>query len=108
MLPWIGGVYNDLGRHDDALRLKEETLALRKRILPADHPDIAWSMSNLASTYSELGRHEDALRLKEKELAYNYYKKHKKLLFHDSDEMNYTYLVNYLALFLSIIMQASN
>ena len=57
-------------RHDDALQLKEETLAFHKRILPSDHPDIAMSMNNLATTYTHLGRHDDALRLNEETLAF--------------------------------------
>ena len=35
----LASTYIDLGRHDDALRLEEETLAFNKRILPSDHPD---------------------------------------------------------------------
>ena len=30
----------DLGRHEDALVLKEETLKFRQRVLPEDHPEI--------------------------------------------------------------------
>ena len=58
------------GRHDEALKLVEETLAFRKRVLPADHPSIATSMNNLASTYGQLGRHEEALKLQEETLAF--------------------------------------
>ena len=35
------------------VQLLEETLTFRKRVLPADHPDIATSMGNLASTYRD-------------------------------------------------------
>ena len=45
-------------------------LAFRKRVLPADHPDIGLSMSNLASTYSALGRHPEALKLQVEALAF--------------------------------------
>ena len=32
--------YGDLGRHADALALKEQVLEFRRRVLPEDHPDI--------------------------------------------------------------------
>jgi len=55
--------YSDLGRHKDALKMNEEVLEFRRRVLPADHPDIATSMDNLATTYAYLGRYEDALKV---------------------------------------------
>ncbi len=36
----ISGMYRELGRHADALVLKERVLELRQRVLPEDHPDI--------------------------------------------------------------------
>ena len=32
--------YGDLGRHADALALREQALEFRRRVLPEDHPDI--------------------------------------------------------------------
>ncbi len=32
--------YADLGRHADALALKEKALEFLRRVLPEDHPDI--------------------------------------------------------------------
>ena len=32
--------YSDLGRHDDALAMKERVLEFRRRVLPENHPDI--------------------------------------------------------------------
>ena len=32
--------YSALGRHQDALALKEETLEFQRRVLPENHPDI--------------------------------------------------------------------
>ena len=61
--------YNKLGHHNEALELQERTLAMRKRVLPADHPDVATSMGNLAHTYGELGRHTEALELHEQTMA---------------------------------------
>jgi hypothetical protein len=53
----------------EVLKLQEGTLALRKGILPKDHPDIAPSMTNLALSLFSLGRHKEALRLQEAALA---------------------------------------
>jgi hypothetical protein len=32
--------YSALGRHEDALAMRERVLEFRRRVLPADHPDI--------------------------------------------------------------------
>jgi tetratricopeptide (TPR) repeat protein len=61
--------YADLGRHADALKLREETLARRKARLGPDHPDSLASMSNLANSYARFGRAADALKLREETLA---------------------------------------
>ena len=65
----LANSYFNLGRHVDALKLCEETLAARKRVLPANHPDTLSSMNNLAMNYEALGRHADALKLFEETLA---------------------------------------
>ncbi len=36
----LASTYGDLGRHADALVLYERVLEFRRRVLPADHPDI--------------------------------------------------------------------
>jgi tetratricopeptide (TPR) repeat protein len=61
--------YADLGRHLDALKLREETLALMKTRLGHDHRDTLLSMNNLAGSYADLGRHADAIKLHEETLA---------------------------------------
>jgi len=33
--------YGELGRHQDALELKEKTLEFQRRVLPANHPAIS-------------------------------------------------------------------
>jgi tetratricopeptide (TPR) repeat protein len=58
-----------VGRHTDALVLREETLTLRKENLGPDHPDTLRSMMNLASSYAAAGRHADALKLHEETLT---------------------------------------
>ena len=48
--------YQALGRHAEALKLHEETLALMKAKLGPDHPHTLMSMNNLANSYAALGR----------------------------------------------------
>ncbi len=36
----LSGTYSALGRHADALAMGEEVLEFRRRVLPANHPDI--------------------------------------------------------------------
>ncbi len=36
----LAGTYSVLGRHADALAMGEEVLKFRRRVLPANHPDI--------------------------------------------------------------------
>ena len=50
------------GQNDRALKLFEETLALRKAKLGPDHPDTLASMNNLASSYCAAGQNDRALQ----------------------------------------------
>ena len=36
----LANTYGYLGRHQDALALREKTLEFRRRVLPKNHPDI--------------------------------------------------------------------
>ena len=36
----LGCAYSAIGRHQDALVMKEKTLEFRRRVLPENHPDI--------------------------------------------------------------------
>jgi tetratricopeptide (TPR) repeat protein len=65
----VAGSYRALGRHADALKLHQETLALRRAKLGLDHPDTLWSMLGVATTCAQLGRHADAIKLYEETLA---------------------------------------
>jgi tetratricopeptide (TPR) repeat protein len=60
--------YSVLGRLDDALKLKQETLAFQKLVLCENHPDIGTSMGNLALTYRAFGRFDKALQLEQETL----------------------------------------
>jgi tetratricopeptide (TPR) repeat protein len=83
--------YADLGRHQEALVMQEETLEFQRRVLPENHPDIGatWlcsvlievqidvlcsglgqAMAGLANTYYYLGRHQDALVMQEETLEF--------------------------------------
>jgi serine/threonine protein kinase len=65
----LANSYAALGRHADALRLREQTLALRRTELGPDDPDTLASMNNLANSYEVLGRHSEAIDLREQTLA---------------------------------------
>lgn len=58
-----------LGRHDDALTLREQTLTKRRQVLGPYHRDTLTSMNNLALSYAALGRRAEAVRLHEETLA---------------------------------------
>ena len=36
----LANSYSDLGRHDEALEMREKTLEFDRRVLPENHPDI--------------------------------------------------------------------
>ncbi|KAH8833279.1 hypothetical protein DL96DRAFT_1585592 [Flagelloscypha sp. PMI_526] len=57
--------FSDLGRHSEALDLREKIVRLRKQISGPEHPHTLTSMHNLAVTYSYFGRHPEGLDLME-------------------------------------------
>ncbi len=61
--------YSQLGRNADAIKLQEETLAIRKRRLGNDHPDTVQSMIAIATSYSYNGRRTEGLKLQEEAIA---------------------------------------
>ena len=48
----LASTYSELGRHSEALAMKESVLEFTRRVLPAEHPDIGegrvWSAAALA------------------------------------------------------------
>jgi non-specific serine/threonine protein kinase/serine/threonine-protein kinase len=64
----LANCYYDLGQYADALKLKEETLALCKARLGLDHQYTLQCMNNLAVGYYGVGRYVDALKLREETL----------------------------------------
>jgi tetratricopeptide (TPR) repeat protein len=65
----LANSYETLKRPTEALKLREEVLAIRGRVLPQDDPDTLISMMGLANSYETLNRHADALKLREEGLA---------------------------------------
>jgi pentatricopeptide repeat protein len=64
----LAAAYTDAGRTQEALKLYEETVRLKKAKLGPDHPDTLLSMGNLANSYHDAGRTEEALKLLEETL----------------------------------------
>ena len=48
----LAGAYSALGRHADALAMKQMVLEFRRRVLPADHPDIGEGCAGRAALYA--------------------------------------------------------
>jgi serine/threonine protein kinase/tetratricopeptide (TPR) repeat protein len=65
----LGSCVYGLGRFAESVKLREQTLALRKAKLGPDHRDTLISMLDLASSYSDVDRHAEALKLFEDVLA---------------------------------------
>jgi serine/threonine protein kinase/tetratricopeptide (TPR) repeat protein len=61
----LATAYVDAGRYREALRLQEELLPLRKRILGPHHPETLATMNDLAISYATTGRCQEALVLYE-------------------------------------------
>jgi tetratricopeptide (TPR) repeat protein len=61
--------YDRAGRRDEALKLREQVLALRRAKLGPDHPDTLRSIADLANSYAVAGRRDEAQRLGEELLV---------------------------------------
>jgi len=55
----IGTVYNELGKHDEALRYQEEALGINKKI--EDEQGIANNLTNIGVVYNDSGKPNEAL-----------------------------------------------
>jgi serine/threonine protein kinase/tetratricopeptide (TPR) repeat protein len=56
-----GGLYEQQGRHEEALRAHEEALRLKVRARGADHPDVGISEGNISIVLQGLARSQEAL-----------------------------------------------
>ncbi|MEV7285578.1 tetratricopeptide repeat protein [Streptomyces sp. NPDC093252] len=61
--------YNDAGRNQDALPIRERVLGHWERLFGVGHPDTLTARHNLAVSYRDAGRVEEALDLSERVLA---------------------------------------
>ena len=64
----IGESYQYMGEPARAIRSIERVLALRRGRLGPDHPELLYSMNNLANAYGGAGRFDDALPMHEEVL----------------------------------------
>ena len=58
----LAATYHSLGRSNEAVKVFEACLEIRKRVLGEEHPDTLWSMNGLAATYDNLGRSNEAVK----------------------------------------------
>lgn len=59
----IGNTLCSLGRYKDAEPQFQKALQLRRAVLPANHPEIAWTLNDLASCVLRLGNRAEAEKL---------------------------------------------
>jgi hypothetical protein len=55
--------YGGVGRHKDALELREKVLELQTKMFGEDDPDTLRTMSNISTSYWTLGKHNDSMEL---------------------------------------------
>ncbi len=51
----LANTYRALGRHEDALAMRESALEFHRRILPPNHPHIATTLYNISLSYETAG-----------------------------------------------------
>ncbi len=62
-------LYNNQGRYSEAEPLYQQALAIRRRLLGEEHPDVATSLNDLAYLYYNQGRYAEAEPLLQQALA---------------------------------------
>jgi tetratricopeptide (TPR) repeat protein len=67
----LGNCYADVGRNDEALKLREEVLTLDRKTFGPERPQTLSAMHNLAISYAAAGRNDEALKLQEQAVALN-------------------------------------
>jgi hypothetical protein len=58
----LAATYTSLGRYEDALVMEEKTLEFRRRVLPANHPDIGVACLNLCISLVQVSNLHRALQ----------------------------------------------
>jgi tetratricopeptide (TPR) repeat protein len=61
--------YDEAGRRDEALKLREQVLEYHRKVRGPEHPVTLEAMNSLAASYDEAGRQDEALKLREQVLA---------------------------------------
>lgn len=69
LMSTMGRVYGSLGLYDEALPRQENALAIRRKLLGAQHLDVATSLSGVATVLWHRGEYERAKSLYEQGLA---------------------------------------
>ena len=64
---------NQQGKYDEAVPLAERALAIRRKILGEEHPDVATGLNNLAALYENQGRYAEAEPLYQQALELHQY-----------------------------------
>jgi tetratricopeptide (TPR) repeat protein len=58
----LANTYSDLGRHQEALVMREKTLEFQQRVLPENHPQIGIACLNIGINFLEVGDLHRALQ----------------------------------------------
>jgi tetratricopeptide (TPR) repeat protein len=61
--------YDEAGRKDEALKMREQAVTLRRKAIGPEDPDTLNAMADLANSYQDAGRADEALKLREDLLA---------------------------------------
>jgi tetratricopeptide (TPR) repeat protein len=59
----MAGVYDDQGRHEEALEMYRRVLEVRRKALGEEHPSFATTLHNMAMVYRGQGRYDEALEM---------------------------------------------
>ncbi len=65
----LGSLFGGLGELGKALACSQKALAIREKVLPAEHLDLAQSYNNLAVAFDSLGEHQKCMEFLQKALA---------------------------------------
>jgi tetratricopeptide (TPR) repeat protein len=65
---YFGWIKSDQGKYTEAIKYFEESLEIRQKSLPSNHPDLATSYNNIGQVYSNMGKYSKALSSHEKAL----------------------------------------
>jgi len=64
----LGLIKGCQGKYAEAIEFYEKTFEIRQKTLPANHPDLATSYSNIDFVYEEMGEYSKALLYYEKDI----------------------------------------